>query len=441
MGGYINKPVKLEQKMRKTIPRRRSIGRLPRVKPAVQESEENDYSPSTTREDTKIVNYKIDDEVISEINNLEIGNDVVLEKGNFRFKNQKCMLTYRTHLNKEAYKTWLSEKLKGKKVKTIHLAHETGDKHHNYLHTHVVLDFGYQHQTTNVHWFDFEGIHPNVKKILTPTHWNNCLIYLSKEDPANAHLAKQDISNLYEKILSFQTNREAYVNCVKRPSDFSGVKLMRESVKVESKNKVNIPEDEYLPWQKVFTKITKRQAGEYRVINWLIDERGGCGKTKWCKHMEDNSNDGWVYINNVGTKSDFGQNIRNLVDRGWKGEGIIIDLPRSYTRGNELYECLESIVDGRITTTKYTGGTIDIGFPKVWVFANFRPTFKSLSLDRWRILHVSGKKYSRIRLLEYKDTKTFLPKSVNSGYIGFSFCRPCISSESSGDYDNISMSE
>ena len=377
-----------------------------------------------------------EEKVKEEIEKLDIGSDL-LENGKFRFANQKCMFTYKTHVDKKKYKDWLSTIVpKGRKVKIVHLAHETGDKHHNYLHTHVLVDFGFNFQTKNSRRFDYEQIHPHIKKVLSMKHWKNCLIYLAKEDPANVGLAGEELENLYERILACETNEEAYAKCVKRPNDFFGVQAIRKSLKEEPKHRVIIPDDKMLPWQKAFIKIN-RQPYENRVINWVIDGKGGCGKTRWAQHMSDNYDNDWVYFNDIGSSSDFGQNIRNCKDAGWTGKGLILDLPRSFVKAPELYKALEGVIDGRITTTKYTGGIIEIGNPFIWVFANFPPNLTSVSLDRWRVLEVL-RKGKAVRLRKYGIGKKYTLENICHGPIPLSIWKD-VSSSSSGGLEDVSL--
>ena len=63
-----------------------------------------------------------------------------------------------------------------------------------------------------------------------------------------------------------------------------------------------------------------------------------------------------------------------------------------------LYTCLESMVDGCFTITKYAGKTIIFNIPHIVVFANFLPILKYMSTDRWKI-----KKLSKINIINDDD--------------------------------------
>jgi len=153
--------------------------------------------------------------------------------------------------------------------------------------------------------------------------------------------------------------------------------------------------------------------------------------------MTDNFGNDWVYFNEVGSSSDFGQNIKNCVDAGWNGNGLILDLPRSFVKTTELYKALEGVVDGRITTTKYTGGIIQIGSPSIWVFANSPPDLKSVSLDRWRILEVM-RRGKGVRLRKYEIGKKYTLQSICHGPIPLSMWKDDASS-SSGGLEDVSL--
>jgi len=371
------------------------------------------------------------DELI-ERGELDIGKDFDLSNTNFRFQNRRCMLTYKSHINKDKYRKWMNERKKG--ILEIHMAHETGDQHNNYDHTHVIIDFGKIHQTKNCRWFDYNEIHPHIKKILSQRHWSNCLLYLAKEDKANEYL-KNQFKNLsiVEKIWECETEEEALKKYVKRPIDYEAVKRIFRDRRDERKI-IRFEAGQLYPWEKAFLKINV-QKGEGRTINWIYDERGKCGKTQWSYHMEDNYDDDWLIIDNIGSTSDFANNAKNYMEKNPQGcKGIIIDLPRSFQQTTDFYNCLEMICNGRLTATKYNGGRCLLGTPIIWVFANFKPNVFLMSKDRWRILEVS-KGGKQVRLCVYDTSGRFghLTK-ITHGIIGHSFL-PDESLESSSSLD------
>lgn len=67
----------------------------------------------------------------------------------------------------------------------------------------------------------------------------------------------------------------------------------------------------------------------------------------------------------------------------YDGEPLIIfDFPRTI-EGHVNYFAIEQLLNGRIFSSKYESTTKQIRIPKVVVLANFPPTYKALSRDRW----------------------------------------------------------
>ena len=132
--------------------------------------------------------------VLDETQGSEITVD---EKGKFVFRQCRAMLTYKTHLDKEAYKAWFVEKVQ-RDLKFFRMAHEKGDKSHPYLHTHVIFFVsGKPLETKIARYFDYgvdpddptKQIHPNIWRFAKgEKHYRNCISYLAKEDPANIDL-------------------------------------------------------------------------------------------------------------------------------------------------------------------------------------------------------------------------------------------------------------
>ena len=75
-----------------------------------------------------------------------------------KIANRRILLTYKTHLDKDAWIEWISTKTRIT-PDFVRLAHETGDKTNPYNHTHCVIDFGKVFQTVNMSYFDYENIH------------------------------------------------------------------------------------------------------------------------------------------------------------------------------------------------------------------------------------------------------------------------------------------
>jgi len=353
----------------------------------------------------------------------------------FRIQNKRLMLTYKTHLGKDEYKRWLDDK--GKSLKSIYMAHENGDEHHPYPHTHVLLEYEKILQSRNCRYFDYENIHPNIKKIVSEQHWTNSLRYLAKEDPDNASMLEMPVlQSLVSKVISCETEWEAIETYVKKPADYHGIRDMyREQKREVISDLPNFLEKELRGWEKIFLKVNN-QAECGRTVNWVYDKRGNGGKTCWGKYLKGEFPSEWMMLTSIGRPQDFAQNVLLAKRNGWNGYGIIVDISRSTTITDDLYSCLENIVDGEVTCTKYNCGTISLGSPKVWVFSNHLPRSDSLSLDRWRVLEIIGRDASGVALRKWTSDYGWdnRVKLAGLNYIPYSY-EPVYDTSSSGSLE------
>ncbi|MCP4269727.1 MAG: hypothetical protein GY777_29840 [Candidatus Brocadiaceae bacterium] len=371
-----------------------------------------------------------------------VGKTIPTEKGNFYFQQQKFLLTYAGHVNKEKFHSWFVSLFGGKTVKEVHIAHETGLKGGKpYPHSHVLVDLGFRHQTRNSRFFDYLKIHPHIKKVTTKAHWNNLLKYLSKEDKECAYLLELLPTSAYNSIIGSGTLEEAIENNLTNPNDVFGIKELYRMKRNKTGEKVYIDVEDYLDWQKIFFKVSYNQGGADRTINWLYDKRGGAGKTHFAHHLCDNFGTDWCLLHYTGNQRDFLHNVGLAIEGGWGGYGMIVDVPRSQHLGEDFYSTLELCIDGRLTLSKYGGGSVIIGKPHLWVFSNIMPSVSTMSLDRWRIIK-TGKGGKGVALLVYDNYGNFLPTNCCHGVVGYSFVRSSMeaSSSSGGLFFDASLS-
>jgi len=155
-----------------------------------------------------------------------------LEDSKFYLHNKMVFLTYGkkgrdTWLNKEEYRVWLRGKLSEKKisvnvreeVEEIHIAHESADETNPYKHTHVLVVLKEALQTKDCRWFDFKGLHPNIKTVRYRKHLANCYGYLAKEDPENKLLEewKKDLVGcVFDSVKECDNDSDAMKSYVKK---------------------------------------------------------------------------------------------------------------------------------------------------------------------------------------------------------------------------------
>lgn len=305
------------------------------------------------------------------------------ERRTFRIQNQKMMLTYKTHLNKDEYMGYMLATFDAYAPKFFEIAHENGDETNPYPHSHVLIDWGKAFQSKNTRVFDYKDIHPHIQPLKSMTHWRNSVQYIAKEDISLAHL-KTDGIPIADRIWSCETLEEALLKNAKKPNDVPGIMALFKLKPHEEK-----PKMPYTPhlWQKqLYEKIDKPTSWSSREITWVYETVGNTGKSYFGEYWSRTDPKRFYYINAVSSARDFATVIKTAVNSGWGGHCLLIDLTRSHEDRDSLYIPLEMIKSGIITATKYEGGTIDLGFrPHVVVFANWPPNISKLSLDRWDI--------------------------------------------------------
>ena len=97
----------------------------------------------------------------SEIQELK---EVSEKKFRINVRKGKFILTYKSHVPKDLYRDWFDSK--GKQGK-LFISHENGDETNPYEHSHIMIIYDVDLQTTNCRYFDFMDIHPNIKQIKT----------------------------------------------------------------------------------------------------------------------------------------------------------------------------------------------------------------------------------------------------------------------------------
>lgn len=341
-------------------------------------------------------------------------DDVKEDRKKF-LNNQRLMLTYKTHLPKNEFEDWFVEKIKFEPT-FFRMAHETGDRSHAYDHTHVVVDFGKQYQCNNCRWFDFTDIHPNIKLIKSAKHFENAKMYLAKEDPENKDLAFKPC--LYT-VVSNCENKSGVLKLCKKPSDAQGLLTLwdnrlkeEESCKIhkitrwqkqafqlmQKPKESSSSAEEYaglIPYtQKQIDDLMKKphkfKSGRDRKLTVYWQPKGCGGKTWFGKQLMIFDPKRFYMIQGVGSMRDVATQIHNGVANGWTGEILLINISRSCA-DHKIYNVIESLRDGILSTQKFNGETFTYGIKDLVIFTNFMPNLEQVSIDRWTIYEIDSK--------------------------------------------------
>lgn len=325
----------------------------------------------------------------------------------FRITSTRLMLTYKSHIDKNKLINFIDKKLKTQTIEEIYIAHENGDTSHGYKHTHVVFKCKPMLETTNCRFFDMETeegdiIHPNIKLIKKipgkvpndPIAWIRAVRYLGKEDPENEYLKTYEqeefdrqtrtMRGLIEKIITAPTKLDAYA-LAHKVSDIVGIDMIRKARPDQQQKRIDIETYPPQPWQISLLEEIKKVKKFNRTLKWYYDPIGNTGKTYFSKWSIDELGDQVFCMSAFGRNQDAAQIFMGLKEQGKLPRVLILDLSRNFKDRDSIYGTLENILDGNLTSTKYSGGVVNWTCEHVIVFANFLPHVTNMSKDRWDI--------------------------------------------------------
>ena len=299
----------------------------------------------------------------------------------FRIQNKRLHLTYKSHIPFDAWLSWFKS-VKGKVISFYSMVHENSDEHHPYEHTHIALEFPKTFQTRNARFFDWECpdntvIHPHIQPIKTKKHWDNCLNYHYKE--ATPFTNVQRPSNEIKEVWKNDSLKEALLNTCVTLKNVGGVIA---AFNCKPSDYGIEPEVDWNSWQKDLV-VELDDKPDSRKIIWYYDLLGGSGKSFFAKHF------GMYRGAFVSTKANT-YHIATQLDEFIKanGQNSILVVIFNFTRQQEshrIYQALEELKDGMVTTEKYKGKTLFFPHPHLVCFANYLPDIESVTKDRWDI--------------------------------------------------------
>jgi len=291
-------------------------------------------------------------------------------------------LTYKTQIPKQEYKDWAIENLKAEE---IHIAHEIGksDDECPYPHSHIIIEWNKRFQTTDQRKFDYKGIHPNIKPIVSREQLEHTYIYLAKEDPETKYLLEKQSSSFSKRVWSCKTRQEA-LSQIEKPGDVIGTLAMFDA-KPKDPIKPQLITT-FRPWQEAFM-IEIAEEPDDRHIIWIYDPIGASGKSRLSRHIEDS--DMGICITGTIRMPDVALVLKQELETKSTLPLIMVDLTRAF-KDREIYNLLECIKNGRMMSGKYVSTRLRWNPGHVCVFANFLPEKGRCTEDRWIIHQISG---------------------------------------------------
>lgn len=159
-------------------------------------------------------------------------------------------------------------------------------------------------------------------------------------------------------------------------------------------------------WQAQLLGEMDSKGPDDRSVIWVMDTKGGSGKTWFTKFMYKIDPEGTAWLQN-GKTHDL---IKIIVDQSVNLKLVMFDLCRS-NEERINWDAIERIKNGMIMSTKYEVESTIIDSPTVVCFANFEPDLKMLSLDRWIVYEIKGQDLYR-RRVSGDDTNPHLEDAV-----------------------------
>jgi len=326
----------------------------------------------------------------------------IVDESKFRLQSQRLMLTYKTHLNKENLRTFFLIHI----PRAVYIAHEngTGDTVTPYEHTHVVIDFGKIYNSRDSRCFDFEGIHPNISKIINKMNWKKSCKYICKEDKTVTLLPDDQFEDGFDvnSVWKHQNLQDALSNMTSIRDALPTIAIFNAKNTDwgrEIKCPIRTVDDMYI-WQKQIWD-TIMTSPDYREIVWIQDEDGCKGKTQLIKYCAINEPGKVMWIEPSGTTRDIINIIFQKIKNGWRGDTVMINLPRSATACGDMahvYRVIENLKDGMIFSTKYMGGDILIPSLHIIVMSNVEPERHRLTADRWCVYKIKNLELAPVTL-------------------------------------------
>lgn len=329
------------------------------------------------------INAEIDDK--ENLTSTDIDDIIDVDINSFRIQNSMIHLTYKSHI---VFDDWLefikkpsTSRGKPRIITEYSMVHEEGSKD-GYLHTHILFKFNKAFQSKNPRIFDFLGIHPNIKKVMSRVHWERVVKYHRKQGTPFVLLKEEDQS-IIKRIWSHDSKADALVDCCRSTADVGGVLGAFAAKPIDHGPE---PEVDWRQWQKdLMAEIS--EIPDDRTINWIWDPVGYSGKSSFAKHFGKYKD---AFVSTTANIYHVATQLQEQIKNGDKAILIAIFNFSRQTEKLKIYQALESLKDGMITSQKYRGTTMFLQHPHVVVFANYLPDVSKVTRDRWKIRTINN---------------------------------------------------
>lgn len=292
----------------------------------------------------------------------------------FRLANNRVHLTYSGHIDPQSYLDWINTL---KPVDLYSIVQETGDS--GYLHTHILLRFTSPVKTTKPSFFDYNGTHPNIKKVTTDKHWQHVATYHHKDAVPFTNIPiPTPPPTIVDKVWSATSKADALMTYCTKPGEANGIAAIFSAKPIDFGPEPTVV---WHPWQQSLYDEISLPCTDTRKVIWYYDPIGNHGKTFFAKHMAMYHK---AFITTKGSSRDVATALQGFMSAGQPPVVVLFCFAR-HKQKHQVYECIESIKDGLITAEKYRSETLFFNSPHVVIFSNYLPKVSTMSLDRWDI--------------------------------------------------------
>lgn len=299
----------------------------------------------------------------------------------FRIQNRMLHLTYDGHLDFDAWIAFVqAPKPKisnGFPIAEYSMVHETSTS--GYQHTHILVKFVKTVQTTNARIFDFNGVHPHIKKVTTTAHWNNVIEYHYKQGTPFTSLNDQSVIS---QIWSHNSVSDALLNMCESAREVGGIIAAFQHKPIDYGPP---PHVDWRPWQtELMSELS--QHPDDRTLNWIWDHTGCSGKSFLAKYMGMYKG---AFVSCTANVYHVATQLQEFLRHGNAVLTVIFNFTRQ-TEEHKVYQALEQLKDGMVSSQKYKGTTLYFPCPHVVIMANYLPDITQASVDRWKIRTIAN---------------------------------------------------
>jgi len=343
-------------------------------------------------------------------------------KGGVKYSGQRFHFTYKGHLDLARLRSFFE--VAGGGLKGFSAVHENGhasrgegDDSTGYAHTHVLVWW-----TNGVCWssasrWNIDSVHPNVKRVSTVVHFRRILQYHKKEPvgldsahyvcelPAGFAISAGKAGDAFSapELIELLKKFSSWARVLADPE--LGGYIQRSSAKMsyvrqlyDHLEELNDPVDplgglSLFEWQRDLELFLTSPA-DSRSILWIVDEKGGCGKSSFARYYECKNPSYSLFFTGKDPRD-----MASAISKSRARRVFFYDIPRACDAHAVSYEFLEHLKDGVVFVAKYDSRMIKFRPPHLIVFSNHQPIL-CLTADRlsvynivdYKFVYVSGKK-------------------------------------------------